>query len=93
MTNLEVGHRQEGKYILAPVSDITTPKVGRICYGPSWWAVTSDNEVMFFKTYGSPQCTINRSIVERLCKRNGAPISESKFLEVAFLPHTCSDYA
>ena len=51
---LQDGHRSEGRWILAPVADITRPKPGRICYGPRWWAVTESDEVLFFDTYGSP---------------------------------------
>tara|TARA_R110000868_G_scaffold246606_1_gene503197 strand:- start:44 stop:334 length:291 start_codon:yes stop_codon:yes gene_type:complete len=87
------GHREQGRWILAPVDDISTPKPGRICYGPLWWKVTDNNEVLFFDTYGSPQCNTNKAIVERRGFGFDAPKTTPKFLEIAFLPHRCSDYA
>lgn len=91
-TKVQAGHRQQGRWILAPLSDITTPKPGRICYGPRWWAVTTDGDVLFFDTYGSPQCNQSQSLVERLGKGFDAPETTQTFVEMAFLPHTCSDY-
>lgn len=86
------GHKVCGRWILAPLEDIKTPKPGRICYGPRWWAVTPDDKVLFFDTYSSPQCNINRSIVERLGKGFNAPETIPVYVEMAFLPHNCSDY-
>ena len=89
---LQPGHKQHGRWILVPVSDITTPKQGRLVYGPRWWAVTENDEVLFFDTYVSPQCNSNKQIVERLGKGFDAPITEPRFIEVSFIPHRCSDY-
>lgn len=86
------GHEERGRWILAPVSDITTPKPGRICYGPRWWAVTPDNKVLFFDTYNSPQCNISKAMVERLGKGFGSPDTTPVYLEMTFLPHNCSDF-
>lgn len=86
------GHRVEGRWILAPVSDITTPQQGRICYGPRWWCVTENDEVLFFDTYGSPQCNMHKELVERLGRGFGAPATTPRFIEMAFLPHNCGDY-
>lgn len=91
--SVESWHKQHGRWIVAPVADITTPRPGRICYGPRWWAVTENDEVLFFDRYGSPQCNINKAIVERLGKWFDAPATTPKFIEMAFLPHRCSDYA
>jgi hypothetical protein len=90
---VEDGHKLQGRWILAPVADITTPKPGRICYGPRWWAVTESGEVLFFDRYGSPQCNINKAIVERLGSRFDAPATTPQLIEMAYLPHRCSDYA
>jgi hypothetical protein len=93
MKKIQDGHKQDGRWILAPLTDITTPKSGRVCYGQRWWAVTENNEVLFFKSYSSPQCNTNRAIVERLANRLDAPQTTPKFVEMAFLPHNCGDYA
>lgn len=89
---LHVGHKRQGRWILVPLADITTPQPGRICYGPRWWKVTENNEVLFFDTYGSPQCNQHKAIVERVGCGFDAPATTPKFVEMAFLPHRCSDY-
>ena len=77
---LQDGHRAYGRWILAPVADITTPKPWRICCGPGYWAVTKSEEVLFFDTYCSPQCHQNQSIAARLGKGFGAPETKPRFI-------------
>lgn len=77
----------EKPWIKMPVSDLTTPKTGRICKGPSWWAITPDDCVLFFKSYGSPQCNSVKEIVERI-----RPGIEVRHIQAAFIPHRCQDY-
>ena len=89
---LEKGHRLHGRWILAPVSDITTPKGGRRCYGPSWWIVTDADEVLFFERYTSPQCNSNEAVMRKYRGSFGAPAGTPKFIEMAYLPHRCRDY-
>jgi hypothetical protein len=89
---VETGHKRNGRWILVPVDDITTPKPGRICYGPRWWKVTAENEVLFFDAYYSPQCSVSKSVVERTGKGYDAPQTEPRFIEMAFIPHKCTDY-
>ena len=86
------GHRTSGRWIFASVDDVTTPHPGRIVYGPRWWLVTDANEVLFFDTYGSPQCNSSQAICERLGAGFGAPPTHAVFLHRTFLPHRCSDY-
>lgn len=85
------GHRMQGRWILAPRTDIKTPKPGRICYGPRWWKVTDNDEVLFFDTYGSPQCNIHKEVLERCGCGFDAPKTTPIFIEMAFLPHRCGD--
>ena len=75
------------EWIYMSLEDVQTPKPGRICYGPRWWAVNEKSEVMFYGSYGSPQCNQNKQIVERIRPECGVV-----FLEFAFIPHNCSDY-
>ena len=82
------GHRLEGRWIIAPLSDISVPKIGRICYPNKWWRVTENKEVLFFDYYSSPQCNDNKSIVDRLACGFDAPPTTSMFLENAFLPQS-----
>lgn len=91
--NVEVGHKVHGRWILVPVADLTTPKPGRICKGPRWWAVTENDEVLFFDRYTSPQCNTSKEIAARLGKGFDAPLTTPRFIEMAFVPHRCSDYA
>ena len=86
---IQEGHRQQGRWILAPITDIIKPQHGRICYGPRWWAATKDKEVLFFDTYGSPQCNIHEAMVKRLGKGFDAPETSPVFIGMAFLPHRC----
>jgi len=90
---IESGHTKVGRWIHVPVADITTPKPGRICYGPRWWKVTDDNKVIFFDAYYSPQCNVSKAVVEQTGKGYDAPPTKAVFLEMTFLPHNCGDYA
>jgi len=86
----------QNKWILVPLSDITTPKEGRICYSSRWWLVTSNNEVLFYKSYNSPQCNGNKKLSEYLAGRISKEIEDSnltcQFIDMAFIPHDCGDY-
>ena len=89
---LENGHTKIGRWIHVPVSDITKPKAGRICYEPRWWKVTEGNCVLFFDAYTSPQCNVSQAVVERTGKGYDAPPTKAVFLEMTFIPHDCRDY-
>lgn len=74
-------------WITMHVDDLTTPRHGRIVMGGRWWAVTPSGCVLFFKSYASPQCNTERSIVERV-----RPRLELRWIETAFVPHNCAEY-
>lgn len=74
-------------WIKMPVSELITPAPGRICKGPSYWAVTPDGCVLFYKAYCSSQCNEVKSIVERI-----RPGLEVRHIPMAFVPHRCSDF-
>ena len=80
------GHKLQGRWILAPLADITEPKPGRNCFGQSWWAVTEHDEVLFFDSYGSPQCNVNPEIARRLAHGFNAPATTVRQLGITFLP-------
>lgn len=71
-------------WIKMPIAELITPKAGRICKAPSWWAVTEDDCVLFYKSYGSPQCNTDKRIVEYI-----VPGCRAVFIETAFAPHGC----
>lgn len=76
------------RYIRVPIAEISTPKSGRICYGPSWWHVTANDEVLFWrKKWRSPQCNSQREVVLYM------PIEgcEPRYLEMVYLPHVCEE--
>lgn len=76
-------------YIRMSLSDLTTPKGGRIVMTDRWWVVTEDEHVLFYRSYGSPQCNSNKAITERLApSAGGKPV----FVPVAYVPHNCRDY-
>lgn len=89
---LKEGHTSSGQWILVPISDITTPKDGRICYCDRWWRVTENDEVLFFKAYTSPQCNSNPEVIKHVNKSFNSPSTTPKFIETAFLPHNCGDF-
>lgn len=74
-------------WIKMPLSELITPKPGRICVGARWWAVTDDGCVLFWRSHRSPQCNAVREVVERI-----RPDLTPQFVEMAFVPHRCSDY-
>ena len=73
-------------WIRMTLEDLATPKPGRICKGPAWWAV-HDGCVLFFKSYASPQCNAHKAIIERI-----RPDCTPTFIETSFVPHRCEDY-
>lgn len=89
---IDSAHRKEGNWIYVPLSDLITPKAGRICLGPRWWAITENKEALFYKYYGSPQCHQQKEVVDRVFKHPKGEPYEAVFLEAAFVPHRCSDY-
>ena len=76
-------------WVKMPLSKLKTPRNGAICYPSSWWCVTPDQCVLFFR--GSPQCNANRDVAESIQARihQGCTVEH---VEVAYLDHDCSDY-
>ena len=79
------------KFERVPIADIDHPEVARICYPPSWWIVSPDREVFFFRpNHTSPQCNDNRLIVDRWLPRfPGCTVEQ---LPMVYLKHNCNDY-
>lgn len=76
------------RWFKVPIHVLEMPKDGYLCFGPSWWAVTEDRCVLFFKSpFGSPQANANQSVVQRV-----HPTLKTEFISMAFIPHRCSDY-
>lgn len=71
-------------FIRMPLAELTTPVNGRICLTNRYWAVTENNEALFYRTHNSPQCSTNIAIVEQLA----SPLRKKILLiPVAFVPH------
>ena len=74
------------------LNDLQTPKDGRLVYTNRWWAVTSEGEALFYcgenRRSNSPQCNVNREIVERMCPEGCRAIH----VPIAYLDHDCHDY-
>ena len=79
----------KSKYTYMSLEDLQTPKAGRICRGASWWIINEKNEVMFYG--GSAQCNANEVTAKHLQEKL-YPEYRTEFVEMAFLPHRCSDY-
>lgn len=73
----------DARYIRMPVSELTTPREGRVCFLDRWWAVHLDSEsVLFFKSYRSPQCNRDR----RFFEVNPIACTSPMFIPVAYVP-------
>lgn len=73
-----------------PIADILTPQPGRIAYQESWWIVTPQREVLFFRpNHESPQCNTTREIVEGWLP--AFPECTMERLPMVFLKHLCGE--
>lgn len=63
-------HYTSDGFKLIPLEEITTPSPGDMVHQGAWWAVTPDDEVVFYvgvkNDCFSPQCNENKNIAERL---------------------------
>ena len=92
---IEDGHTFDGRWIKMPLADAITPKDGRLCYGPAWWMLTAEDELLFFRRYTSPQCNPSKTLCERFVSSKGPntpPASKVTYLETVYLPHNPDDY-
>lgn len=69
------------------LEELTTPKEGRVCRLGRWWAVTEQNEVLFFKRHTSPQCNYNVEVMKSI-----HPEARHVFVPVAYVPFNVNDY-
>lgn len=74
-----------------PVDDLVNPKGGgpHMILREHWWCVDADNNVFFYKE-SSPQCNVNKSIVERLATHPDAV--GVIHIPIAIYPFNISDY-
>jgi len=77
------------KYKRIPVSDAIEPPSG-FCevYKNYWWCVTPSDEILMYKGT-SPQCNINRQIVDHLMPEG----CTARQLPVVFIKRSPHDYA
>jgi hypothetical protein len=61
-----------------PLAEVQRFAPGKRCVAPSWWAVTDDDHVLYFKGC-SPQRNTVKAIVERI-----RPDCRAVFIEHAF---------
>ena len=78
------------RYIRVPLAKLTTPRPGFLhCMTDHWWAVTDDEQVLFYrKIYHSPQCNTNKAVVEHIGPEGTTP----RFVPVMFIPVRPEDY-
>lgn len=80
------------KFEKVPISDILEPKPGRICYHSSYWIITDNEEVLFFrKGHNSPQCNMNENIATGFLKSFPNTYT-CRLLPIVYLKHNCADY-
>ena len=68
---------------------LKTPRNGTICYLNSWWCITLDRCVLFYR--GSPQCNSNEACAESIRQRIHPDCTIEK-VDVTYLPHNYHDY-
>lgn len=79
-----------------PLAEITTPKNGYRAVVGCWWAVTENDEVLFFvtkmghRTHESPQFNSSRAVVEHLESTREIP-TRAVQVPVAYLPEQPSE--
>ncbi len=76
-------------WVKMPLETLKTPSNGKLCYLGSWWCVTPDQCVLFYR--GSPQCNGDERCAESIRARIH-PDCTLVFVEVAYIPHDCHDY-
>lgn len=84
---------QAAKFHRVPLADLTNPeKSGPLMvYQDHWWAVDDEDNAFFFKGKSySPQCNINRLIVERHLAMGLA--TRVVFVPWAWVKFSISDY-
>lgn len=97
----QFGHYWHGNWIVVPMDDIIVPRTGRVCMGQYWWLVTGNNEVLFQGSYASPYCNRSEHVMRHLLDKfntmhataAGNPVvKDCRYIEMAYAPHSCSDY-
>lgn len=66
------------------------PQNGDAVVTDCWWAVHPERGLVMFQRT-SPQCNTNEVISRRITEMY--PWAEVRFIEVAYVPHNCNDYA
>lgn len=93
--NLRPGHTVEGNWIKVPREYLETPHPGDIVEGPAYWLLTENDEVLFFKSYRTPQRNADKLYIATLIDRESKkpkdkqiypPLKTAKFLALAFVP-------
>lgn len=87
--------KKKPQWTFIPKADVTAvPERGGVfqIYRKYWWALTENDEVMFYTQFGSPQCNSNKQITERLVAAKTHPSTHVEQLDTVFLPHDCRDY-
>jgi hypothetical protein len=80
-------------FIRVPIHELANPqKLGPLMvYKDRWWAIDEEGRALFYRTMTSPQCNVNRAIVE---KHLGFGIEKGVvFLPWAWVPFRMGDYA
>lgn len=79
-------------FLRMPLTRLQEPQHGFRCVKNHWWAVTEENDVLFYKRLSSPQCNSSRLFVEgpHAMTYGGLKV-RAVFVPVAFVPPTRGD--
>ena len=85
-----------GRWLRMPLEDLENPrKQGPLMvYRDHWWALDENDNVLFFKGNSySPQCNVNRLIVDRHGPGQDYGFARSVLVPWAYVKFNISDYA
>jgi hypothetical protein len=75
----------DSDFLRVSLAELTTPRQGYRCIVNHWWALTDDDEALFYKVRSSPQCNSDRRVVEHIAL-NIEPKTHAVFVAAAFVP-------
>lgn len=87
--------KDKPRWLRMPLAELTNPhKHGPLMtYQDHWWALDEQDNVLFFKTFTSPQCNANRALIERICQGQDSGYVRAVLVPWGFVKFNISDYA
>ena len=96
MTSTAIIKPDTGRWSRVPLEELENPrKRGPLMvYQDHWWALDDQDNVLFFKGKSySPQCNVNRQLVERHAAASDYGFARAVLVPWAYVSFNISDYA